>query len=1057
MRITRFLTVTTLAVALIGCGGGGGGGGDSNSAPPTLTLSATPDSVASGGSAQLNWSSANTTSCSASGSWGGTKATSGSQSTGTLTATGSVDAGMVFAIACTGPGGTIDALTVVTVAAVDTTPNAFNFVDQANIAISTVITSAAVTITGITGSAPVSVIGGSYSVGCGATFTSGVGTITNNQTICVRHTSAATGGTVTNTTLTVGGVTDTFTSTTAAVASTVNLSGTIRVAAGNIVDGDNNAPLNPRQLNDSRFTAQVLPNPATVGGYINDQFSGPSGPSYGVGDFDDYYRIDAVAGQVINLSIADYLTTDLDLYLENTSGIVVDASVGTAISESLLVPASGSYFVKVHLYALSTGASNYTLTLGLNPGTASATGEALILSDDFVPGDLVLRQRDSGKTASRAAMPTATTRMGLLRKAGDAERASLYAMTTASTADQFVQPAQAARASRSPEPRFRTLEDRSKWQTLMAVKALRKEPDVQYVEPNFIAQATAIPNDPYYGRQWHYRLISLPAAWDITTGNPSVVVAVIDTGVVPSHPDLQGQLVSGYDFISSSSSSLDGNGIDPDPSDPGDGNNNGSSTFHGTHVAGTIAAATNNGVGVAGIAAGARVMPVRVLGAGGGTFYDMSQGVRYAAGLTNDSGTLPVQRAAIINLSLGGAGSCPQSLQDVIDQSRAQGVIIVAAAGNDASSATFSPASCSGVVSVSAVGSNKQLASYSNFGPTIDVAAPGGDPLGQDLNGDGSPDEVWSTLAFDGFPSPVPTYGIYSGTSMAAPHIAGVAALMKSVNAGLTPAQFDQMLQGGMLTEDLGSPGRDNQFGYGLINARKAVEAARGSAPPLTPRLDSNIANINFGDALSITQITLSNGGSGTLQVTSASANQPWLSISAVTINASGLGLYNVAVNRSGLATGTYSGTVTVISSANTITIPVLMSVNLGASSGNVGVLTVLLLDPATRQTRDFRTVTSTNGNYGFSFTGITSGDYLIGAGTDLDNDRLICAASEACGAYPTLDQFGATTVGRQSSSGLDFATGFSTYFVSGQAATSFPSIGVPRKIPSLPITLGQP
>ena len=292
--------------------------------------------------------------------------------------------------------------------------------------------------------------------------------------------------------------------------------------------------------------------------------------------------------------------------------------------------------------------------------------------------------------------------------------------------------------------------------------------------------------------QWHYPLINLPEAWDTTVGNADVLVAVIDTGILFNHPDLAGQLVSGYDFVRNPDEALDGDGIDPDPSDPGSSSRGGSESFHGTHVSGTVAARSDNFQGVAGSAFGARVMPLRALGAGGtGTSYDIGQAVRFAAGLPNDSGTVPDAPADIINLSLGGA-PFDQSTQNLYNEVRAAGVIVVAAAGNNASSMPLYPASYNNVISVSAVDAQRRLAAYSNFGSAVDLSAPGGD-RGVDLNGDGFPDGILSTSAeiqSDNTFNYV--YSFLDGTSFAAPHVSGVLALMKSVNPDLTPAGHRQ-------------------------------------------------------------------------------------------------------------------------------------------------------------------------------------------------------------------------------------------------------------------------
>ena len=197
-------------------------------------------------------------------------------------------------------------------------------------------------------------------------------------------------------------------------------------------------------------------------------------------------------------------------------------------------------------------------------------------------------------------------------------------------------------------------------------------------EPNYYVHSTAEPDDIFYEDQWNLSAINLPEAWEYTTGSSNVVVAVVDTGVLMDHPDLAGQLTNdGYDFISDPDISLDGDGIDSNPDDPGDMMYGTHSSFHGTHCAGIVAAASNNGIGVSGVAWETKIMPIRVLGDGGvGTTYDVLQGVLYAAGLENDSDTVPSQPADVISLSLGGDGGADQY---VYNQVRAQGIIVVAA------------------------------------------------------------------------------------------------------------------------------------------------------------------------------------------------------------------------------------------------------------------------------------------------------------------------------------------------------------------------------------------
>jgi serine protease len=409
-----------------------------------------------------------------------------------------------------------------------------------------------------------------------------------------------------------------------------------------------------------------------------------------------------------------------------------------------------------------------------------------------------------------------------------------------------------------------------------------------------------------------------------------------------------------------------------------------------------------------------------VLGTRGGTSFDITQAVLYAARLTNSSGTLPAQRADIINLSLGGSGSS-QAEQNAYNQARAAGAIIVAAAGNEGNAVSFYPASYNGVISVSAVGIRRTLASYSNFGPHVDVAAPGGDS--GDVNGDGYIDFIASTHGDDSSGTVTYTYGLQQGTSMAAPHVAGVLALMKSVKPDLDPDDVDRLLAAGRLTNELGAPG--------LIDALKAVQAARDDGAGPTPAVLTATPNaLNFAAGTSTQTLVLGNGGTEALSVTAVNVVPAagWLTVTAPTA-ANGLGTYTLTVNRGTLAPGAYSTSLQIVSSANTVTVPVTMQVVAGGGtppSANLGVMYVLLVNPDTLVSVAQRQVSAVNGSYGFQFTNVAAGTYLVVAGSDPDNDDSICDAAEACGAYLTLDEPVRITV-NANRSGLNFNAGFMT------------------------------
>jgi serine protease len=382
-----------------------------------------------------------------------------------------------------------------------------------------------------------------------------------------------------------------------------------------------------------------------------------------------------------------------------------------------------------------------------------------------------------------------------------------------------------------------------------AVEAIARKlaalPDVEYAEPDYVMRPTLVPNDPSYGAQWHYfgpQGINAPAAWDITTGLSSVRVAVIDTGIT-DHPDLAGRWVGGYDFIADVPTANDGNGRDSDPHDPGDwvtanmcgiGEPAENSSWHGTHVAGTIGAASNNGLGVAGINWVSPIVPVRVLGRCGGFTSDIVDGMRWAAGLTVSGVPANANPAKVLNLSLGGGGSCSATYQNAINAINAAGAIIVVSAGNsNANAANFTPASCNGVVTVASTDRDGNRAFYSNFGTAVEISAPGGEtntnsPSPAPQNG------VLSTLN-NGLTTPgTASYVYYQGTSMAAPHIAGVLSLMVSLDPTLNFAQSIQLLQISARAFPAGSSCTTSTCGSGIVDAAAALNAVLNPPPTST-------------------------------------------------------------------------------------------------------------------------------------------------------------------------------------------------------------------------------
>ncbi len=346
------------------------------------------------------------------------------------------------------------------------------------------------------------------------------------------------------------------------------------------------------------------------------------------------------------------------------------------------------------------------------------------------------------------------------------------------------------------------------------VAAYTGNPSVVYAEPNFYAYAddgpmapvAMTPNDPYFPYQWNLPLIQAPQAWDTTNGQ-GVLVAELDTGIAyetfdvyQQAPDLANtRFVPGYDFVNGDTHANDDEG-------------------HGTHVAGTIAQSTNNGIGVAGVAYGATLMPVKVLDANGQGSYDtIAQGIVYAAN----------QGAKIINMSLSGKGGS-NALLEAVDYATRKGVLVIAAAGNSGGPVEY-PAAYDGVLAIGAVGYDRKRTDYSNFGSQVDLVAPGGN-TNVDLNGDGYPDGILQQT-FRNTPTSFGFY-LYEGTSMATPHVSGVAALLFARHPSATAAQVRQALQTTALNLGTGCP--TTECGNGLVQAASALIAI-GGGPTVTP------------------------------------------------------------------------------------------------------------------------------------------------------------------------------------------------------------------------------
>jgi subtilisin family serine protease len=343
--------------------------------------------------------------------------------------------------------------------------------------------------------------------------------------------------------------------------------------------------------------------------------------------------------------------------------------------------------------------------------------------------------------------------------------------------------------------------------------------------------AISEPDDTYYAtEQWGLSMIDMPLLWGLLAvafpGQQEVVVAVTDTGYL-DHPDLIANVntADGYDFISNVSIANDGNGIDPDAHDAGDDEGLGyGNSWHGTSVAGNIAAVSDNAAGVAGVARiNVRIMPVRVLGVGGGLTSDIAQGVLYAAGLTNDSGTTPDDPAKIINMSLSGGGF-DTFMETVLQQVRDAGVIVVAASGNDSNDPDWVPvgypASSAYTIAAASVDASSEVSYYSQMGAEIDVVAPGGDAISDD----------WILLPsadpFQSYPPSTWVYSFLQGTSFACPHVAGALAVLCTIDPTIDLETARDLLK--RSSSNLDEPAIPGLSDVGILNAASLVETHYG-------------------------------------------------------------------------------------------------------------------------------------------------------------------------------------------------------------------------------------
>ncbi len=534
--------------------------------------------------------------------------------------------------------------------------------------------------------------------------------------------------------------------------------------------------------------------------------------------------------------------------------------------------------------------------------------------------------------------------------------------------------------------------------------SLGDDPEVLWAEPDWVIRSLGEPGDPAFNRQWNMRAVGAPSAWDVTTGSDAVIIGVVDTGIGAS-PDLEGRQVPGYDFISSAGVAGDGDGRDDDPTDVGDQfAGDGTSVWHGSHVAGLLAG-NHDDYGMAGIAPGCKIMMLRALGIGGGFVSDAADAILFLAGqLTLPDGRRLASPLRIANLSVG----LPQDsseLRDACQRADNLGVLLVAAVGNGGGRVQY-PAAYPSTFAVAAVNAQLQTTAYSAFGTEVDIAAPGGG-TGRDTSNDGWHDGVLSVSKDETVDPAVWSHAFLVGTSQAAPHVAGTAALLLSLDPTLTAATLETILRGTAL--DLGVAGEDIAYGAGLLQTHTAVKnvlSRIGNPRTDDPYLMIPIPGLQFDGLRTLIDVPLYNGGSGTLNVFIANAltddGVPWLSAVLDPVVAPSPPVNNskvsISVDRSRLPStpGRHSGAIRLANSSGGLgTIRIVVYVQERTRAG-IALPVVALEDESGIARRKAFAFPETG--YRYWIRGLPPADFLLMGGEDLDRDGLFCESFEACG-----------------------------------------------------------
>lgn len=850
-----------------------------------------------------------------------------------------------------------------------------------------------------------------------------------------------------------------------------SFSGTLRAAQEVFVDSDVNDPTAPLTPNNSAASAQALTGGATnvlriLTGFVTKSPTGVAGDAFAtMSDESDFFRVTAKANEVVlldfrddALSPDDYDPTtglDLDLYVYDAAGDLLAAVSGSCCSpyELALVPEDGDYIIEVNAYR---GTASYVLSVTPElpvPAILPMSGEALLISGELsveaeptsdIGRAFVRRHAVSGGLGVGAHL----ARIDAPARAADVERSTGLRSTSLRTRSRSLRPQAAGR----PAP---TVDALALIDLVKVLNAHEGQDTFKIMHRHQLDQALPPSDPPNAQLQWNLDRIGWNDAQVQSQigALPSPLIAVLDDGFFTSHPEMSG-IVDERDFVPAADFDGDGtpddDGYDADaedrvdPAQPETEDDIPCHVFHGTHVASIAAAPSGNG-GMVGVYPGADLMALRLginIPPFCGALLNFPEAIRYAAGLPNASGALPVRAADVINLSFGGIYTTAAE-REAVEDAIAAGVIVVASGGNDGQEGARKefphyPAAFDGVIAVGSMSfSNNARAAYSSYYAQIDLLAPGGDT--GDVSGDGLPDFILGAVGKLSGGSFTAGYTLYAGTSMAAAHASAGFALMKAIAPDLTATDIDRLLRAGELTSDAGS-----EDGAGLMRLPKMVAAAvafdvSGATPTTPPTAAFSPSRMDIGPGLNSASIWVSKVGEGPLSVTSVAASPSTiingvqtLRVVADEVDANGFGRYLIIANRNSFgSTGGIAGSVEFRLSDGTSKFLLTSFLTGGVLQARTAPVQVKV---ERLQGASFVTAYEAGVAVGsivqgasFSVPSLPAGDYRITFSTDIDNDGELCDAGELCGRIPSAFGSNATVALNGSLGNLDVRLAYRT------------------------------